>query len=126
MKNLVFISLASIIILMGCTSSESVESRCIKGKYLGPYCSGWVIQILDGKVQGKAWTGMFDKRVYTNSFVASVDTIAIKGVSDPFNLSKDSVFFFNFKEGGYPRQEFNVCEPAPFITITTVYPEPCL
>jgi len=111
-----------------CTTLSKDENKCVKGKFIDTYCSGYVIQILDNSVKGKEWEGSHNGKLYKNSLVASFDTtIFTTGTHpDPLNTELDSIFYFKFREGGYPRQEFNICEPSPFITITYTSPNPCL
>jgi hypothetical protein len=125
MKCFIFTSLASLIGLLSCVDSPDFKEKCVKGKYLGtvPYCLGNVIQILDGTNSGKTWTS--DGRVYENCFAASLDSVYAKSVSDPFNLKQDSIFYFTYREGGYPRKEYVACQPESFITITQTYLNSC-
>lgn len=126
MKRLFSFFLAGIIGLLGCEGSSEVGEKCVKGKYLGkvPYCSGNIIQILEGTDAGKTWTS--EGHTYENCFAASLDSVYAKSASDPFNLKQDSVFYFTYREGGYPRKEYVACEPESFITITQTFLNSCL
>jgi hypothetical protein len=106
-------------------SQQSGLAYCIKGQYVGSYCSGSVINILDKTGIGKTWKGQ-DGTNYTNAVVASIDSIYIKSVVHPDNYFKQgTIFYFKYRDGGYPRLEYNLCEPAPFITITYLSLSPC-
>jgi hypothetical protein len=113
-----------IIVNNGC--ERRAPNKCIKGMFIGYYCEGCVIKILDNSNIGKSWSGMYDSKLYENSVVASVDSIYIKtvpGVNQYF--TSGSIFYFKYIDGGYPRKEFNICNPSPFITITSLSISPC-
>jgi len=113
----VYVSFMSTICTTSCSQQNSM-TYCIKGKYVGSYCSGSVITILDKNGIGKTWKGQ-DGTNYTNAVVASVDSIYIKSVEHPENYFKaGKIFYFKYRDGGYPRPEYNLCVPEPFITIT--------
>lgn len=119
-----FLIIGLIIVSNGC--ERSTPNQCIKGMFIGYYCEGCVIKILDNSNIGKSWNGMYDSKVYENSVVASVDSIYIKtvtGVNQYF--TSGSIFYFKYIDGGYPRKEFNICDPSPFITITSLSTSPC-
>jgi hypothetical protein len=112
---------------ISCTDFPQVKNECIKGKFLGSYCSGYIIQILDNSNIGKTWKSELHGIEYKNCLVANLDTAVFKISThkDALNASLDSIIYFKFKEGGYPRQNFNICEPVPFVTITYTSPTPC-
>jgi hypothetical protein len=114
--------------IASCIIPDKDRDDCVRGKFIGNYCDGYVIQLLDNRVKGKDWEGMHNGNIYKNSLVASLDTTVFNSTSfpDPLNTRSDSIFYFKFKEGGYPRQKFNVCEPSPFVTVTITSPNPCL
>ncbi len=102
------------------------SNQCVKGMYIGDYCSGYAIKILDNSKIGKNWNGMYDSKVYENSVVASVDSIYLKSVVQISQyFTPGSVFYFKYIDGGYPRPEFNICDPSAFITITSLSVTPC-
>jgi hypothetical protein len=122
--NISLLIIGLIIVSNGC--ERSTPNQCIKGMFIGYYCEGFVIKILDNSNIGKSWNGMYDSKVYENSVVASVDSIYIKtitGVNHYF--TSGSIFYFKYIDGGYPRKEFNICDPSPFITITSMSTSPC-
>lgn len=119
--------LTSILLVFGCESDNAVTKDCVKGMYTGSYCEGIVIKILDSHRIGRNWHSMDGTVSYTNSIVASVDSLFLKSLSNPTSyFTKDSIFYFQYKKGGYPRKQFNVCEPASFLTITFVSKHPCI
>ena len=120
------IHLTSILLAFGCDSEKVITKGCVKGMYTGNYCEGIVVKILDGHEIGKDWDSMDGTVSYTNSIVASVDSLLIKRLSNPTSFfTKDSIFYFQYKEGGYPRKQYNVCEPSSFITISFISKNPC-
>jgi len=122
---LMITSFFSIISTTSCSQYDNLTS-CTKGKYVGTYCSGSVINILDKNGNGKTWKGQ-DGTTYTNAFVASIDSVYIKSVEHPENYFKPgTIIYFNYREGGYSRPEYNLCVPEPFITITYLSLSPCL
>jgi hypothetical protein len=123
-----YIALLLSVLIASCTVPDKDRDDCVRGKYIGKYCEGSVIQLLDSRVKGKDWTGMNYDKIYKNSLVASLDTNAFNSTTnpDPFNIQADSIFYFKFKEGGYPRKQYNVCDPSPFVTITFTSINPCL
>lgn len=123
-----YMTLLVLIQIVSCTNPSKDGDDCVKGKFIGTYCDGYVIQILEDRVKGKDWEGIHNGKIYKNSLVASFDTTVFNSNSypDPLNTKSDSTFYFKFKEGGYPRQKFNVCEPSPFVTIIFTSPNPCL
>ena len=126
---------ASIVVLLigastasQCGKNNEVNLACVKGKYLGIYCEGAVIQILDNVPIGKNWKSPFTSKNYQNCVVASLDTTIFKGTGNyPSVLARstDSTFYFKYKDGGYSRKEYNLCEPSAFITITGVSETTC-
>ena len=121
MKNNLFkfllFAIGTIAMNTSCESQTEI-SQCIKGKYVGTYCDGHVIQILDQSTIGKNWNNHFGIQ-YTNCVLASVDSIYSKSIIESKQFfSKDSVFYFKFINGGYPLKAYINCEPTPFITIT--------
>jgi hypothetical protein len=119
-----------ILVLLGfsCETQDepTLNLRCVKGKYLGQYCEGIVIQILDDTKFGKDWKGFFTSQPYSNAVVVSLDSLLIKSGYNPRSLSStDSIFYFRLKDGGYPRKQYNVCEPSPFMTVFLVSNEAC-
>ena len=119
-------------IAAGCQNDSNtiaLSHECVKGKYLGRYCEGFVIQILDDSKIGRDWDSMHDSATYSNSVVASVDSLLLNSLSSGQSahyFSEGSVFFFQYKEGGYPRRQYNICEPSPFITISFLSKEACV
>jgi hypothetical protein len=107
------------IVINSCEKKSS--DQCIKGKYVGTYCGGIVIQILDQSTIGKNWNNQFNDLQYINCVVASVDSVYLKSIIDPGRyFTRDSIFYFKYIDGGYPSQLFIICEPSPFITITSL------
>lgn len=125
MKHLFLILFAAIAVFFSCVDADGVQSRCLKGKYRGIYCEGALIQLFNDKGPGKTWKSQFDTRTFENCIVANLDTTVFKGVTDPYNMRGDSIFYFQFRDGGYARKEFKVCEPSSFITITKTSSDPC-
>lgn len=104
----------------------SVNGECVKGKYLGLYCEGVAVQILDGDSIGRDWFATYGDQHYKSSVVASIDTLLTKQGFNPSILNaEDSVFYFQYRKGGYARKQYNVCDPSPFITITFISRENC-
>ena len=126
-KNGLFILFAISFIGMGCRQDNSFKSDCIRGMYIGEYCEGIVIKILDDHEIGRDWENIFDNSIiYRNSVVASIDTLMVNTTSINSDLlSPDSVFYFKYRDGGYGRKQFNICEPSAFITITYVSNKQC-
>jgi hypothetical protein len=121
----IMLLLIGITIVINSCEKRSSE-RCIKGMFVGPYCFGSVIQILDQSGIGKNWNNQFNGLQYTNCVLASVDSVYFKSIIDPERyFSKDSIFYFKYIEGGYSSQLFIICEPSPFITITSLSLVPC-
>jgi len=123
--NFLFI-VAIILMAIGssCNRNDSQPSKCVKGKLVEFYCDGIVVQIIDNHAIGKDWNG-YNSIFYKNSVLASLDSNIFK---QPFSISifpKDSVFYFQYKEGGYPRLQKNNCSPSAFITIVSTSPNPC-
>lgn len=129
MKNIFLLPVIVAIVIIGnfgCEKDEIMINNCIKGKFIDTYCEGIVIQILDEADIGIDWNGMYDDKLFTNSVVASVDSLMAKSIATPeIYFSTDSVFYFKYINGGYPRKQYNLCEPSSFITITYVSKSPC-
>jgi hypothetical protein len=120
------IHLTSILFAFGCDSGKAITKDCVKGQYTGNYCEGIVVKVLDDHKIGKSWNSLNGTVSYANSIVASVDSLLLKSLSNPTSyFSKDSIFYFQYREGGYPRKQYNVCEPASFLTISFVSKNPC-
>ncbi|MDQ1089130.1 hypothetical protein [Siphonobacter sp. SORGH_AS_1065] len=123
MRKLPVCFLAMFLLLMNCTSDDG-PSGCIRGKLIGKYCEGYVIKLFKRNAIGKTWTDMYDKSVtYENCALASFDTTIFSvGMYDiPLSkIPKDSLFYFTYREGGYSRVKFNICEPTASITITSI------
>lgn len=120
------IHLTSILLVFSCESDKEIPQDCVKGMYTGNYCEGIVVRILDDHKIGKSWNSMDGTVSYTNSIVASVDSLLLKSLSNPTcYFSKDSIFYFQYMEGGYPRKQYNICEPSSFLTISFVSKNPC-
>ncbi len=124
MKRIAFLILPIGLFAFSC-EDQDLKSDCVHGRYIGTYCEGAVIQILSDHIIGKDWKGMFNDEVYTNSVVASIDTLIAKGI-DPDFFTPDAEFYFKYRDGGYSRKEFSICEPSAFITITYISENPCL
>lgn len=125
MKSSIVVLLLFAFMAFRCGKNNEVNLACVKGKYLGTYCEGAVIQLLDKAPIGKTWTSPFTDQRYQNCVVTSLDTTVFKGTTYPVSITKDSTFYFTYKDGGYPRKQFNICEPSAFITITGVSETPC-
>lgn len=104
---------------------QDLGADCVYGKYTGDYCEGAVIQILDDHKIGRDWTSMFSDEVYTKSVVASIDTLISMGLNPDF-FSVGTEFYFTYRDGGFGRKQFSICEPSSFITITFISKTPCL
>ena len=114
------------LIIISDSCERTTTNECIKGMFLGYYCDGCVIKILDKSGIGKNWKATYTTEVYENSVVASVDSNYIKsspGIEQ--YLTQGSTFYFQYVDGGYPRKQYNICEPSPFITITSLSSTPC-
>jgi hypothetical protein len=126
--NILLIIIGIIIINDSCENGKSslATNQCIKGMFIGYYCDGLVIKILDESDIGKSWRATYGTEVYENSVVASIDSIYIKSVPkvDQY-FTQGSIFYFQYINGGYPRKQFNICDPSPFITITLLSSTPC-
>lgn len=108
---------------------ENIDNSCVKGRYIGSYCEGVVVEILEESDISTDWEGMFDSKIYTNSVVASIDTTLLSTIGNREEIQKlildGNAFYFQYKLGGYPRKEFDICEPSPFITIFNISKKPC-
>lgn len=125
LQQIPIITLITFFIGISCENDNTIN-KCVKGKFIGPYCEGIAIEIMGGSKIGKTWKNPYGIDTYKNSVVASIDSIYAKTIMDTNQFfSKDSIFYFLFREGGYPRQVFNVCEPSAFITITWISKSPC-
>lgn len=69
----------------GCERNDEaiLKLPCIKGKYLGKYCEGVVIQILDDADIGKDWENMYTNQLYSNAVVASLDSLLTESGYSP-------------------------------------------
>lgn len=119
------LAVAHLLIVSICSSCNEVDSPsqldCVRGKFVGYYCEGIVIKILDNNDIGTDWIGMFDSKTYENSVVASIDSLLTKNLSNHSSLfPADSIFYFDYKHGGYPRIQYNICDPSAYITITNI------
>jgi hypothetical protein len=128
MKNSI-LSIVVIVLLLNisCDKIEDTKKNdCVRGKYIGSYCEGIAIEIIDNSKIGKNWTGTYDNKLYSNSIVVSLDsTLLINTQNLDSYFSKDSTFYFKYKEGGYPRKQYNVCDPSASITIISLSKNPC-
>jgi hypothetical protein len=96
---------------------------------MGTYCGGVIVQILDDHDLGSDWQAPLGSGMqqYNHSVVASIDTL----LSPPgfqsiqFFFPKDSIFYFQYTEGGYANKAYVLCEPTPSITIKVVSTKPC-
>ena len=68
-----------------------------KGQYVGTYCDGHVITVLDNSGIGKTWQG-YDGTTYTNAVVASVDSTYIKGIAHPEVYFQKGITYVSFYE----------------------------
>ncbi|EON79168.1 hypothetical protein ADIS_0397 [Lunatimonas lonarensis] len=88
-----------------------------------------VVEILGESDIAKHWEGMFNSKKYANSVVASIDTIFLSQLPDRRELEEfilaGNIFYFQYRMGGYPRKEFSICEPSPFITILNITKTRC-
>lgn len=110
--------------LLSCNKAESVDQRCVKGRYLTDYCEGVVIQVLDGTPIGREWRGS-SSELYQNCVVASLDTLAFKGLTSAGLFQKEAPFYFQYRAGGYPQRSYVLCLPPPFITLTALSKTGC-
>ena len=123
-----------LIILIGsffqrCLENET-RDNCIQGRYVGSYCEGMVVEVIGDSDISIDWEGMFDAEAYSNSVVASIDTVFLSQVADRNELEAfilaGNPFYFQYRMGGYPRKQFNICNPSPFITIFNISEMACL
>lgn len=83
-------------------------------------------KFLDDAKIGKDWISIYTNQEYNNGVVASVDSSLTRmGTNLNSFISADSIFYFQYKDGGYPSKQYNVCEPPPFITVTAISNERC-
>ncbi|WP_162419494.1 hypothetical protein [Cyclobacterium roseum] len=112
----------------GCLEKEAGEV-CLQGRYTGAYCEGMVVEILGESDIAMNWEGMFNSEAYTHSVVASVDTLFLSQLPDRTELEEyilaGNSFYFQYRIGGYPRKQYSICEPSPFITISTISKTRC-
>lgn len=103
---------------------NDLDNSCIKGKYVGTYCEGIVVEILEESDIAMDWEGMFDSKTYMNSIVASIDTLFLSTLKNREEFEEfileGNVFYFQYKLGGYPRKEYSICEPSSYITISNI------
>ncbi len=97
------IAILCLLTLLSCNGHVSVDQRCVKGRFITNYCGGLVIQVLDGKPIGRDWKG-FSAQTLQNCVVANLDTLVFKGLPSTSLLGKDSTFYFQYREGGYPKR----------------------
>jgi hypothetical protein len=117
-----------VLALLLCFSCQNEETPndCVRGKYLGDYCGGKIVQVLDDHRIGSNWKSAFGPEHYINSLVASIDTAAFGSAPVLVSIfSPDSLFYFKYRDGGYPRKEYNNCQPGPWITITFISDRSC-
>ncbi|WP_125185159.1 hypothetical protein [Botryobacter ruber] len=127
MKRNVYLILFIGLFAFSCKDQPLIHTDCVRGKYIGEYCEGVVIQIPDDHKIGKEWKSTYSSETYKNSVVASIDSLLAKSLGNPNSyFSPDSVFYFKYKDGGYPRKQYNVCEPSAFITITFISKNSCV
>ena len=112
----------------GCLESE-IRDNCLQGRFIRPYCEGLVVEIIGDSDIAMNWEGMYDSNTYSNSIVASLDTVFLSQATDrneleSFILAGNS-FYFQYRVGGYPRKQFNVCNPSAFVTIFNISEMPC-
>lgn len=128
MKNLILV-ISSLFIFLNVScekADEGDQTTCVKGKYIGTYCEGMAIEIIDDNKIGSDFIGMFDNKKYTNTIIASVDSVLLNSMQNPdAYFTKDSIFYFKYKNGGYPRLTYNICEPSSSITLTYISKQPC-
>ena len=110
--------------LYGCKNKPAAPSNCVKGKFTGTYCDGLVIQVLDKHAIGKDWKGI-DNKLYKNSVVANLDTNNFARLFNSVIFPKDSIFYFLYRDGGYPRASYNLCEPSAYIIVTSIAGDAC-
>jgi hypothetical protein len=125
--------IATLLLTLFCISScieDNIGNSCVKGRYIGTYCEGAIIEILDDNNIGIDWVGMFNSNKYTNSIVASIDTVFLSEINNREEIEKfildGNTFYFQYKLGGYPRKKFNICEPSSFVTIFNISKNQCL
>lgn len=114
--------------VQGCLENDTREI-CLQGRYAGAYCGGMIVEILGKSDIAKDWEGMFDSETYSNSVVASLDTVFLSQVAErneleAFILAGNS-FYFQYRMGGYPRKQFNLCNPSAFVTIFNISESLC-
>lgn len=115
------------LVFFGCENNDaSLKQDCVRGRYVGPYCEGIVVEILDDHKIGQYWKSTYGTETYSNSVVASIDTTLLRSLSSAESyFMEDSIFFFQYRDGGYARKLYNVCDPSPFITIFFVSKNSC-
>ena len=84
---------------------------------------GEVFQILDDHMIGIDYHGS-NSILYKNSVVADLDTNVFKRPIRVFPFRKNSVYYFQYKDGGYPTLDMNQCGPSTSITIISSSPNP--
>ncbi len=127
LKQLLFFFIL-ILLNVRCEDLEnSLNDQCIKGKYIGENCAGVIIQLLEEHRIAQDWVSIDGKRTYTNAVVASIDTTFARQTGNIGNyFSGDSIFYFQYINGGYPLYQYIFCEPSASITITYLSEKPCL
>lgn len=123
-----FFIILIIYFFQGCLENET-RDHCLQGRFIGSYCEGMVVEIIGDSDIAINWEGMFDSETYSNSVVASLDTVFLSQATDrneleAFILAGNS-FYFQYRMGGYPRKQFNICNPSPFVTIFNISELPC-
>lgn len=121
--------LTCFVLILAFSSCDKLAERnpsCLQRKYLGDYCEGAVIQLPFGQPIGRSWKSPFAEQRYQNCLIASFDSTVFKGMSTTLlTAQRDSTFYFQYKEGGYPSRQYSICEPSAFVTITAVSSTPC-
>lgn len=112
----------------GCLENET-RNHCLQGRFIGSYCEGMVVEIIGDSDIAMNWEGMYDSETYSNSIVASLDTVFLSQATDrneleSFILAGNS-FYFQYRMGGYPQKQFNICNPSAFVTIFNISEMPC-
>ena len=119
------IQLSVFALASSCTHQAQSPSLCVKGKYLGPFCVGHLIEILDNHTLGSELKGVNGK-LYKNESVVDFDTNSFKPPITIKIFPRDSVFYFQYKDGGYPRFDMKACGPSASIIIINISSNPCL
>ncbi len=116
------------IILIGLfiTTCNDSDNKCIRGKFLNYYCEGVAIKVLSDSKIGVNWNHpLWSSYMHENVVIASIDSaleVNIENFKD--FITTDSLVYFEYRDGGYPQKQYNLCYPAPFITITGISTDP--